>query len=220
MPMRGVGAVLGLLATLALAGAARAGYPGDGGGTPEGGGAAAHVDADGNAFTGGLRFDPAQVSVAVGDVVAWTNTDPLVPHTATEDHGLWALTGSYGGTPFNPPGFAPGETRQRAFEAGTFNYYCEVHPVEMRGVVRAAPTVKRLGTQRAPRLRVIWSPGPPADGQVFDVERKRHGHWKTVREGTTDRKGGFAGGHGKFRTRLRLADDPTAASGWSPVASN
>src|SRR5436309_11203637 len=80
---------------------------------PAGGAAqpAATVKAEGNAFTGGLQFDPASVTVHVGDTVRWVNTDRIVPHTATEDHGLWDLDGTYGATPANPPGFGPGETR-------------------------------------------------------------------------------------------------------------
>src|SRR5919106_230389 len=84
-------------------------------------GAATHeVGANGNIITGGLSFTPADVEAKVGDVVRWTNTDFLVPHTATEDHRLWDLTGTYGATPLNPPGFGPGEVREWVFEAGTF----------------------------------------------------------------------------------------------------
>ncbi|MGH2952548.1 MAG: cupredoxin domain-containing protein [Solirubrobacterales bacterium] len=203
--MRAVGAVLGLAASLALA---------------LGGSASAtthEVGANGNPFTGGLSFTPADVSGAIGDVVRWTNTDPLVPHTATEDHGLWDLSGSYGGTPVNPPGFGPGEARERAFEAGTFNYFCEVHPVDMRGVVRVAPTVKRAKRGKK-RLRVTWAPSSPAEGQVFDVKRRKGGEWRLVRDGTTASKGRFGGKGSTFRARLRLAADPTAASDWSPAA--
>jgi plastocyanin len=102
------------------------------------------VNAAGNPFTGGLKFDPAQVTVRAGDTVRWVNTDQFVPHTATEDHGLWDLTGTYGQTPANPPGFGPGETRDRVFEAGTAHYYCKVHPQQMRGVV-AVPVDLSIG---------------------------------------------------------------------------
>ena len=77
------------------------------------------VAAEGDVFIpGSLAFNPAQVFVRVGQVVRWTNTDPVVPHTATEDHGLWNLTGTYGQTPVSPAGFGPGEQRSRQFEAG------------------------------------------------------------------------------------------------------
>src|SRR5436305_11051653 len=113
------------------------------------------VKAKGNVFTGGLGFDPASVQVAVGQVVRWTNTDFLVPHTATENHGLWDLGGSYGATPANPPGFGPGQSVQRAFEAGTAHYYCRVHPTQMKGVV-AVPVQLALEHARvAVRRRVV-----------------------------------------------------------------
>src|SRR5207237_3176522 len=130
---------------LSLPGAVALGQYGYGSGTPSGGSQqqqqqqqqqpAADVKAEGNAFTGGLKFDPPKVSVKVGQIVRWTNTDKFVPHTATEDHGLWDLAGTYGMTPANPAGFGPGETRTRVFEAGTEHYYCRVHPQPLHRVV-------------------------------------------------------------------------------------
>jgi plastocyanin len=175
------------------------------------------VGANGNPFTGGLSFTPAEVSIRVGDSVRWTNTDVLVPHTATEDHGLFVLTGTYGGTPLNPPGFGPGESRERRFEAGTFSYFCELHPDQMRGVISAAPTVKRFERRGKRKLRVTWAPAPPDSGLVFDVERRIGGAWQTVRDGTMKPAGTFRGTRGRFRARLRSAEDPTAASEFSPA---
>ena len=92
-----VGAVLAAL--LATPIAAFAGYgpsPPPNPGQPS---ADRSVDANGNPFSGGLAFDPAHVRAKVGQSVSWTNTDTVVPHTATEDHFLWRLSGDYG-----PPG--------------------------------------------------------------------------------------------------------------------
>src|SRR5438270_13416906 len=128
------------VASLSMPAAVALGQYGSGSGTSSSGGQqqpAADVKAEGNAFTGGLKFDPPKVSVKVGQIVRWTNTDKFVPHTATEDHGLWDLAGTYGMTPANPAGFGPGETRTRVFEAGTEHYYCRVHPQPMHGVVPA-----------------------------------------------------------------------------------
>src|SRR5436309_3373536 len=113
---------------------------------------AAKVNAEGNVtqLTGPLRFNPATVTVGVGDQVEWVNTDILVPHTATEDHGLWNLTGTYGMTPVNPAGFGPGETRSRRFAAGSWSYFCEVHPAQMHGIVLVPD---QLSSRRAPRKR-------------------------------------------------------------------
>jgi plastocyanin len=192
------------------------------------------VDAEGNAFTGGLRFDPPDVAVAVGGVVRWTNTDALVPHTATEDHGLWDLTGTYGQTPANPPGFGPGESRERAFEAGTHRYFCRVHPAQMRGtvavpvrleaasrVVETKPSGKR---RKRRRVRVTWAPAPPAEGLGFDVEiRRGDADWRPWRSGKRAASGTFRTQAGKapwsVRARLRRIDDASMATDFSPVAT-
>jgi plastocyanin len=194
---------------------------------------AARVNAEGNAFTGGLRFDPAEVSVAVGQVVRWTNTDELVPHTATENHGLWDLTGTYGQTPANPPGFGPGESRERPFEAGTHRYYCKVHPAQMKGTVAvpasvaaAGTVVETRGTKRRKRRRVAatWAIAAPAEGQVYDVEiRRGEGAWRRWRDGTLRFTGTFRTQAAKqpwsVRARLRSGSNPDAATDWSPVAA-
>jgi plastocyanin len=183
------------------------------------------VDAAGDPFTPGtLAFKPSSVRVAVGDFVKWTNTDDVVPHTATEDHGLWDLTGTYG-IPGNY-GFGPGESRQRKFEAGTQHYYCKVHPTQMRGVVRVPvrASVKKLPDGKR-RIAMRWAPAKPAAGQVFDVQLKRGvaGKWRKFRQGTRDPAGGRKTSGDKIkwsiRARLRSASDKSKATGWSPVAT-
>src|SRR5687768_3209677 len=113
------------------------------------------VSAQGNALydTANLRFSPARVTVPVGGTVRWTNTDPVVPHTATEKHHLWDLGGAYGATPANPSGFGPGASVLRVFEAGTHEYFCRVHPT-MLGVV-AVPVQLASARRRVTRLRRV-----------------------------------------------------------------
>jgi plastocyanin len=201
------------------------------------------VGANGNVFTGGLSFTPAKLTLAVGDTVRWRNTDDVVPHTATEDHGLWDLTGDYGATPANPSGFGPGETRERVFEAGTHNYFCRVHPTQMRGTIAVAPTLAvqrvrvRVRRKRGPatsrrrhRARkklityvvAVWAPGSPAAGLAFDVQRaRRGGGWVPLATGTRDANARFRVAHGStwlVRARLRSAGDPSRATDWSPPA--
>lgn len=181
----------------------------------------AEVDANGNAFVpDSLNFDPATVRVPVGGVVRWTNTDQFVPHTSTEDHGLWRLSGSYG-SPGPYQGYGPGESVERAFEAGTHNYYCEVHPEDMRAVVEVPVTLRKTGRRRA---AAVWSKSAPAEGLVFDVERRRNGRaWRTLLDGTTERRTTFRlgpkGTRSRLRARLRSAEDEAKATDWSPVAS-
>jgi plastocyanin len=180
----------------------------------------AEVDANGNAFVpGSLNFDPDKVRVPVGGVVRWTNTDVFVPHTATEDHGLWDLGGTYG-APGPYQGFGPGESVERAFEAGTHRYYCEVHPEPMRAVVEVPVTLRKRGRRATAR----WSRGAPGEGLAFDVQRRRNGApWRTLLEATTRRETTFRlgprGTRWRVRARLRAADDEQRATDWSPVAT-
>lgn len=89
----------------------------------------------------GKAFDPATITVAPGDTVTWTVTASIgEAHSVTSgkqgesnagsvfDSGVDALQND-------------GQTYQRTFDqAGTFDYYCIVHPAEMTGqVIVAAP---------------------------------------------------------------------------------
>jgi plastocyanin len=181
------------------------------------------VKAEGNPVQGGLAFTPKSVKVGVGGVVRWTNTDGTVPHTATEDHGLWDLTGTYG-IPGNY-GFGPGESRKRAFEAGTQHYYCKVHPTQMRGVVRVPVRTKvtKFNTSGSRQLTIRWAPRKSTGDRVFDVQLKLDGGapWRKFRKGThgatgTRNNSGPKTGY-SIRARMRSASDPSKATGWSPV---
>jgi plastocyanin len=83
----------------------------------------------GGAATGGqieiveFAYDPDPVEVQVGDEVTWTNEDSA-PHTATADDGS-----------FDTDILDKGKSGTIAFEeAGTFPYFCEIHPT-MHGTV-------------------------------------------------------------------------------------
>jgi len=69
------------------------------------------------------RFTPAELTIARGDTVRWTNTD-AAPHTAT-------LTDASQAT----PRLGRGQSGELTFaRAGTFDYGCALHP-SMRGRV-------------------------------------------------------------------------------------
>ncbi|HEX2403455.1 MAG TPA: cupredoxin family copper-binding protein [Acidimicrobiia bacterium] len=71
-----------------------------------------------------LAFNPETVTVAVGSTVTWVNADPDVPHTSTSDDDVW-----------NSDTLNEGDDFSFTFdEAGTFAYFCEVHPT-MRGSI-------------------------------------------------------------------------------------
>jgi plastocyanin len=99
-------------------GAATTEQPADGGGGG-GGGGGAEVTME------GIAFKPAEVTVAVGDTVTWTNNDSA-GHDVTGDDFKSG----------DPGGIAQGDTFEHTFDqAGTFDYVCTVHP-GMEGTVK------------------------------------------------------------------------------------
>jgi len=70
-----------------------------------------------------FTYQPDPVTVQAGGKVIWQNQDSA-PHTATADDDSWD-TGT----------IEKGKTGSETFkEAGTFTYYCEIHPT-MHGTV-------------------------------------------------------------------------------------
>jgi plastocyanin len=69
-----------------------------------------------------MAYNPAQITVHVGDSITWANEDSM-PHTATS-------TGN-----FNTDTIPSGQSKTVTFtKAGTFDYFCIVHP-NMKGIV-------------------------------------------------------------------------------------
>ena len=65
----------------------------------------------------GLAFSPETLTVPAGTTVTWVNSDS-VSHTATSDDDVWdsgTLT-------------SDGEFSFTLDEAGTFSYFCKIHP--------------------------------------------------------------------------------------------
>jgi len=73
-----------------------------------------------------IQFDPADLTVAVGDTVEWSNHD-LVPHTSTAANGAWS-SGN----------IAPDSAWSTVVgKAGETPYACSYHPLmKARIVVR------------------------------------------------------------------------------------
>lgn len=70
-----------------------------------------------------MQFTPARLVVKKGSTVTWTQSESM-PHKVTANNGG-----------FGSDTLAEGETYTRTFdEAGTFGYYCGLHP-SMRGEV-------------------------------------------------------------------------------------
>ncbi len=86
--------------------------------TPQTGAAAAPEAAAGEVIMKGIRFQPADITVKVGDTVTWKNADP-VDHNAVDEAG----------GKFKSELFGEGGTYEyTAEEAGKIEYVCTVHP--------------------------------------------------------------------------------------------
>lgn len=75
----------------------------------------------------GSRFGPTELAVGVGDTVTFTNNDAFA-HTVTskDDSAISFDSGKIG----------EGETFDVDFtEAGTFNYFCQIHPTMRASIV-------------------------------------------------------------------------------------
>lgn len=106
---------------------------GEGATTTAAGGGESPPDAGGEAPAGtvvieGFAFEPPSVQVAAGEAVTWTNQDSAL-HTVTAGEPSAAE-----GT-FDEP-VEPGATVEVTFdEAGTFPYFCTIHPAMTGEVV-------------------------------------------------------------------------------------
>jgi plastocyanin len=98
---------------------------------------AGQAAAQGNVVIRDFSFTPAEITVAVGGTVTWTNQD-RVTHTATSP-GAWD-TGR----------LAPGQSATQRFDTpGVFEYFCAIHP-RMRGRVIVEPVAQPSPTAPAP----------------------------------------------------------------------
>ena len=92
-------------------------------------------------------FDPNVINVNVGDTVTWTNAD-TVGHTATSGKPTDNQTGTVwdsslikAGGSYTSPAFAT---------AGTYNYFCMVHPWMTAQVIVGAGSATSSPTTTAP----------------------------------------------------------------------
>ena len=71
-----------------------------------------------------MAFNPAELTIKAGDTVIWTNMDS-VPHMINSLTGIEIVA----------PAIYKSQTYKHTFdEAGTFNYFCKLHP-SMKGTI-------------------------------------------------------------------------------------
>ena len=91
----------------------------------------------------GFAFQPATVTISVGDMVTWTQKDAGTQHTVTADDGS-----------FTSQALPVQGTYQHTFsQAGTVKYHCNIHPSMMGSVVvqGAAPPPTQPPPTAAPQ---------------------------------------------------------------------
>ena len=97
----------------------------------------------------GYAFNPAAITVTQGSTVTWTNQD-TAPHTVT----------STAGGPLNSPTMQKGDSWSFTFtKAGTYSYYCAIHP-DMKGTVTV--TAAATTTTVAPTTTMDMGGGSPS----------------------------------------------------------
>ncbi|WP_175483056.1 cupredoxin domain-containing protein [Actinokineospora iranica] len=107
-----------------------------------------------------LQYNPATMTVAVGDTVNWSNSDSVI-HSVT-------------GGPLDSPNLDPGATYSFTFtSAGTFDYQCKFHP-DMAGRVTVGgstptstttpPTSSTSGTPTSSPTSTTGTVPPPGGG--------------------------------------------------------
>jgi plastocyanin len=113
-------------------------------------GAAASPAAAADVTISNFSFSPPTVSIALGETVTWHWAGPDTNHSVTSDPNQ---PDSWDSDPMRAPlstDHPPGDTFDHRFDsAGTFTYFCKVHP-SMQGTVKVAGA----GGE---------SPPPPAD---------------------------------------------------------
>ena len=102
----------------------------------------------------GYAFDPASMTISVGDTVTWTNEDKA-PHTVT----------STDGGPLDSPTLQQGDSWSFTFtKPGTYQYYCAIHPDMVGTVTVVAPTTAAPSTTEAPTTTTMAGMGGMGGG--------------------------------------------------------
>ena len=106
-------------------------------------------------------YDPHEAIIDVGGEVSWTNSDTAA-HTVTSGNPTDGPDGV-----FDSSLFGPGKTFSHKFdEAGTFNYFCMVHPWMMGVVTVQGETTEGGQEQTTGGENETYVKGMSADGSV------------------------------------------------------
>jgi plastocyanin len=162
--------------------------------------------------TTNLAFKPKVVSVKLGNSVKWKNTSTKT-HAPTPTVN-WSFSGV--SVPAGTTSSAVAPT-----QAGSFPYFCALHPTKHKGTVNVPMTVSpaagTTGTYFTLTLGTVQAPGV----LVHQVEVRQNGGAWTLRVTTAAPSVDLffpSAGTWDIRTRLRYQLGG-ATSGWSPIST-
>ena len=147
----------------------------------------AHAAGDPGVTIADFQFTPGTTTVHLGDTITWTNNGPSA-HTATARNGS-----------FDTGVLQKGASASHTFtQAGTFNYYCKIHPF-MHGtieVLAATTTTPSTGSGTGASSGTSGSGGGRGTGEG----------------GASGGVGGSGGGGGSGQSPSSSAPAPAASS--------
>ncbi|MGI0074031.1 MAG: PEFG-CTERM sorting domain-containing protein [Nitrosotalea sp.] len=115
-----------------------------------------------NCVTANNCFNPQVLNISPGDTVTWTNAD-TASHTATSGHPTDNVTGTVWDSSLIKPGgtyTTPASTFQNA---GTYNYFCQVHPWMIGQIIVGAAATPIPSTPTTPT-----SPSMPMSSMTME----------------------------------------------------
>jgi plastocyanin len=134
-----------------------------------------------------VQFVPADVTINVGDTVTWVHNDDSIPHTVTSADDDGAMFDQ------SLPDSSAAPFTFTFNEAGEFEYFCRIHPTNMRGVVTvlaqqetptatttpttqptSTPTTQPTGT---PTTAPTGVPNPPSTGTGLAASHESGTPW-------------------------------------------
>ena len=102
-----------------------------------------------------FAYTESTVDIQAGDTVRWTVS--AGSHTVTS--GVYATDGSDGDGLFTSSFLGAGESFDHVFNTvGEFNYFCQIHPTSMAGLIRVSARKSADLTGYVPISKIV--PGP------------------------------------------------------------
>jgi len=157
-------------------------------------------------------FTPKAATVRLGRAIKWKNNSTKT-HAPTP-----TVTWSWSGVTV-APGVLSGPVRPT--QAGTFPYFCSIHPTKMKGTIKVPMTVSPTGGNTGTFFTLTLGTVKTAGVLIHDVEvRKDGGAWQ-IRAVTAEPTISIffpQTGTWDIRTRLRWQLGG-ATSAWSPIST-